>query len=160
MAVLISTVAISSCTSRWVRVGDSRSPNKPDAQRSPACRRFCQPRPEFARFPGCRETHLIHSLSRSLGRYTARAAGAVCCMRPGLDSHLPEAPLQLPSFTLSGILPATQEGPPNVYPRDSQKCPQLITALLNPISPEETLIHIYQWKEVRYSGKGPREAIN
>lgn len=68
------------------------------------------------------------SVSRSLGCSTAWAAGAACCMRPGLDSHSPEAPSQLPSFTLSGILPATQEGPPNVYPRDSQECPQLITA--------------------------------
>lgn len=71
-------------------------------------------------------------LSRSLGCYTARAAGAVCCTRPGLDSHSPEAPSQLPSFTLSGILPATQEGPPNVYPRDSQQCLQLITATSPP----------------------------
>lgn len=107
------------------------------------------------------------SLSRSLGCSTAWAAGAACCRRPGLDSHSPEAPSQLPSFTLSGILPATQEGPPNVYPRDSEQCPQLITATPPPTPthtpyspPEETLILIYQWKEVRYSGKGPGEAIN
>lgn len=89
-----------------------------------------------------------------------------CCMlpetkAPGLDSHLPEAPSQLPSFTLSGILPATQEGPQNVSPRDSQQCPQLITAPPPcSISPEETLIIIYQRKGVRYSGKGPGVARN
>lgn len=85
-------------------------------------------------FPGhvfrrCCPTHPSRRLSRSLKRSMAPAAGAACCTRtkaPGLEPHSPEAPSQLPSFTLSGILPATQEGPQNLSPRDSQRCPQLI----------------------------------
>lgn len=51
--------------------------------------------------------------------------------------------------------------------RPSKRLPQRLTAVPaadhshpHPTPPEETLILIYQWKEVRYSGKGPGEAIN
>lgn len=103
---------------------------------APACCHLQQPLPELhasratfgitvTRFTSAT---VCHSLT-----WVLHSPSSWCCMlhetkAPGLDSHLPEAPSQLPSFTLSGILPTTQEGPQTFPPRDSQRCPQLIIA--------------------------------
>lgn len=134
---------------------------------APACCHLQQPLPELhasratfgitvTRFTSAT---VCHSLTRVL-----HSPSSWCCMlhetkAPGLDSHLPEAPSQLPSFTLSGILPATQEGPQNISPLRLTAVPAADHSPL-PLSLEETLIIIYQRKGVRYSGKGPGMARN
>lgn len=98
----------------------STIPNQPAAVRAPACCHLRQPPP--ALHTSWASVDSPQPQSVTLTR-VLHGPSSWCCMRetkaPGLDSHLPEAPSQLPSFTLSGILPATQEGPQNVSPWDS-----------------------------------------
>lgn len=155
--MLISAGVISCCTSRWVRVifttffqhcsvyaaltilpvRDPQSLNEPAVERPLLAVTFSSRR-QNCTLPGpCSASLLLdppQPQSVTLTR-VLHGPSSWCCVlhetkAPGLDSHLPEAPSQLPSFTLSGILLATQEGPQNVSPRDSQQCPQMIRAPL------------------------------
>lgn len=168
VVVLISAGVISCCTSRWVGgwvgfttflqqrsayaalttlpVADPQSLDEPSRGEAPRLLSPSAAAARIARFRG--------GGGGTFGMAVARLASATVCHArssatrpeqlvlheteaPGLDSHLPEAPSQLPSFTLSGILPATQEGPQYAPPPTN-------TPRARPISPEETLITIYQ----------------
>lgn len=136
VVVLISAGVISCCTSRWVSGWGS-----PHSSNAAACMQrdhpSCHTDPQSLNEPAavssrrqncklagpCSASLLLDSPQPQSVALTRELHGpsSWCCMLhetkvPGLDSHLPEAPSQLPSFTLSGILPATQEGLQNVSP--------------------------------------------